>query len=142
MPSHADSVRLAWAAGLFEGEGCIAAPAKSPHQFHLMVISADLDVLMKFADIVGCGTILEKPRPANKPHWSDTWVWQAFGDSAEFTLRSMLRHLCGRRFARACEALKIRDEYRQSVMRERSCHICGNPFRPRFTPNSAKSFLC
>jgi hypothetical protein len=42
---------IAWAAGLFEGEGCISIRRRYPFYVQLSVISTDLDVLQRFAGI-------------------------------------------------------------------------------------------
>jgi hypothetical protein len=62
--NHAE---LAWAAGLFEGEGHIAWNKAS---VHLEMNMTDLDVLERFRDIVGVGSINpKKVKDGNKPMW-------------------------------------------------------------------------
>lgn len=49
-------VEIAWAAGLFEGEGCITASTRSDgyvKYVSIQLVMCDLDVVMKFARIVG-----------------------------------------------------------------------------------------
>lgn len=69
-----ESVELAWAAGLFEGEGsCFARKKDSGHHYiELSLASTDEDVLRRFHDAVGVGTV-HGPRklPGRKPIW--TW---------------------------------------------------------------------
>ncbi len=61
---------LAWAAGLFEGEGSIYPP-----QNRISLTSTDRDVLDKFLSIVGVGTIRERTHMGclgKKKQWN--WV--------------------------------------------------------------------
>lgn len=54
----ATEVEIAWAAGLFEGEGSISIQKIKHYRYpHLNVTSTDLDVLEKFQRIIGCGYI-------------------------------------------------------------------------------------
>lgn len=70
---------LAWAAGFFEGEGCASvktrAGAGSLTYGMLSVMSTDLDVLQRFAGILGFGSIHEAPPP--KAWHKDRWVWRS-----------------------------------------------------------------
>lgn len=71
---------LAWAAGLFEGEGCITMNvnrASSPVRYYpkAVLITADEDVLLRFAGILGCGRVGTHPhKEGAKPlyRWSAT----------------------------------------------------------------------
>lgn len=74
FPSGVSETDLAWAAGLFEGEGCINVhydPRTGKGHVRLFIVSTDLDVLRTFQGIVN-GTL----RPvktistlAKKPQW-------------------------------------------------------------------------
>lgn len=46
---------IAWAAGLFEGEGCITTGGR-PDRWQLLLTSNDFDVIEKFSEIVEVGT--------------------------------------------------------------------------------------
>lgn len=63
---------LAWAAGLFEGEGSI-----DPKGNRLSLTTTDLDVLNKFLSVAGCGHIYQrKPNPLKKQLGKKTqWTW-------------------------------------------------------------------
>ena len=65
---------LAWAVGLFEGEGCISL-LKGKKRVTLRVASTDLDVLQRFHSIVGCGQI--HTRKKRMDHWKQSYEWQA-----------------------------------------------------------------
>jgi hypothetical protein len=68
---------VAWAAGLFEGEGCIRmyrADGKTPQLYLSM---ADEDVVRRFHHVVGCGRVYGPYGPyahsgGTKPQWA--WV--------------------------------------------------------------------
>lgn len=66
---------LAWAAGLFEGEGCIAVSRRANKlhdQWSLVLASTDLDVLKRLQTVVGMGNITGPlGRSDHKPYW--TW---------------------------------------------------------------------
>lgn len=107
MPTR---VEIAWAAGLFEGEGTIThttARNNTTGKAHrLSLESADLDVLERFVRVVGVGEaklVRRTPRPGRKP----TWVWKVDGRRrCEPVLRLLLPHLGRRRAERAREALE------------------------------------
>jgi hypothetical protein len=87
---------IAWAAGLFEGEGCIAmTKQKRGTRRALFVASTDFDVLEKFRSIVGAGVMREmKVRGNRKRAWR--WEVQKWSD-VERIGRLLLPHLCSRR---------------------------------------------
>lgn len=66
---------IAWAAGLFEGEGTFVltrySNRLSPHAAMQMT---DEDVVRRFAAVVGLGTI--SVRPPRKPGYKQAWLWQ------------------------------------------------------------------
>jgi hypothetical protein len=71
MTSEAE---IAWAAGLFEGEGTIAAKRGKgmAHRYQAAVIMTDKDVLERFAATVGMGKFYGPYQPTNqkaKPIW-------------------------------------------------------------------------
>jgi len=63
---------LAWAVGLFEGEGCISL-IKDTKRVYLRVASTDKDVLDRFHSIVGCGNI--HTRKTRQAHWKQAYEW-------------------------------------------------------------------
>lgn len=106
--SHATETELAWAAGLFEGEGCILADEKAPRgrpRVRLYLSSTDLDVVKRFQRILGVGSIRPHSRP--EPQYKDLWAWQISGKAVEAPLRALLPWLAERRTARALAALKL-----------------------------------
>lgn len=62
---------IAWCAGLFEGEGCFyintqKAGNRTYRYARACIHSTDLDVLERFYELVGVGTLNRKPYKANK----------------------------------------------------------------------------
>jgi len=90
-----DPVQIAWASGLFEGEGCIRR--------QLEIEMTDKDVIYKFWDIMKCGNVYYRERPNVKP----TWRWMV-GNKQDVTkcLTAMLPFFGDRR---AYKALNILD---------------------------------
>ena len=70
--------RLAWAAGLFEGEGCVSGQRIAGTFYpKLSLGSTDPDVLVAFQlAIGGFGNITTKSRRGTKPHWKPAQQWQ------------------------------------------------------------------
>lgn len=71
---------IAWAAGLFEGEGSIIHAPYSKHainagrwQRRLALSMADRDVVERFARVVEAGRVRHVKR--RRPNWSDQWIW-------------------------------------------------------------------
>jgi hypothetical protein len=95
---------IAWAAGLFEGEGSMALGKTYAAQ--LVLCMTDEDAVARFADICGCGQIYPYPgRRAGKD--KPQWRWVA-GDkrSVEDVLGALMPWFCARRAARAVELLE------------------------------------
>lgn len=57
---------LAWAAGLFEGEGCIYRVHQGANRLALQLNMVDEDVVRRFAAIVGAGNVYPRPQKGNR----------------------------------------------------------------------------
>lgn len=71
--------RVAWAAGLIEGEGCFSLvknyKAKGGKSGKLCVQMNDLDILERLQSIFNCGKIYyRKPRGNSK----ESWMWTVY----------------------------------------------------------------
>lgn len=64
---------LAWAAGLFDGEGCIHQMPTG--QIELRLKMADEDVVRRFAAIVGAGVVSQGEHPKKLNH-RQMWTWR------------------------------------------------------------------
>ena len=112
--SETSNVEIAWAAGLFEGEGW-AGFYKTPGRTRkdgtksrpegyfypkLAMSMTDLDVLQKFQSIVGGGITGPYTNGHNKP----IWYWrETKPENAKRTARLLYPYLCGRRQERIRE---------------------------------------
>lgn len=100
-------VELAWAAGLFEGEGSFSAYPREgrlgPRGYpYAELSSTDEDTLIRFRDAVKLGTVtgphIRKDKPNSKPQWR----WRLQGLEGTQALISLLWYGLGlRRRARA-----------------------------------------
>lgn len=91
---------LAWAAGLFDGEGCITHRPKAPV---CVMAMTDEDVVRKFHSVVGIGSVFWAYRKNAKP----ILYWTAAGfRSAQYVIALLWFRLGERRRARAVEIIK------------------------------------
>lgn len=117
---NACAEEIAWAAGLFEGEGCISFLTRSEGRPILNLTSADKDVVSQFHAVVGCGTITSRP-PAREG-WKPTWRWYC-GAAAEVlaVLGAFWPYLGERRQQKATEALERAAKIGQGRGRRSDC---------------------
>ena len=93
---------IEWAAGLFEGEGCIYSNGK---RFSLHLGGKDLDVIQEFRDTIGVGEICERKAKKKKSH-ATIYMWQTYAKSkVAFVLGKLLPHLGQRRAYKALNCL-------------------------------------
>jgi hypothetical protein len=78
---------LAWAAGLFEGEGCFSF-VSSTRRYYLQLSTTDLDVLESFKNVVGQGKIYGPftGKKSTKPYW----MWNTTTFEAAQAVTAML----------------------------------------------------
>jgi hypothetical protein len=109
-----DQTSIAWAAGLFEGEGAIyfdrhRFDAGTGHlRLGLTLSSTDEDVLRKFWTIVGVGTL-------TGPYWSQKstkpyWVWQTRSTGPVAYLTTIFRPFLGKRRLEKLDAALVEKE--------------------------------
>lgn len=99
---------LAWAAGLFEGEGSISLSRGRPR---IQIQMSDEDVVRRFHEAVGCGSVSGPSTSPSRHKYAANpkpiWTWQASGfvrkQDVQKTLLAMWPHLGSRRRARALE---------------------------------------
>jgi hypothetical protein len=103
--SHSPTeTEIAWAAGLFEGEGCISVHGRDGRYVKLTVAITDLDVLERFIAIAEPGAPIHKRRIAAVQH-RQVYQWCANGRRAIPILEMFIPWFGERRRARALEAL-------------------------------------
>ena len=103
----ATAEEIAWAAGLFEGEGCITGVNG---RFTVKVNNTDEWVILRLAEIMGFGFVYgpyhnsETDGHRRKPFW----VWTAFEEAALDTVQILSPWLSPRRLGRAYELSGLR----------------------------------
>ncbi len=121
-------LEIAWAAGLFEGEGCFhisrptgdrAGRSPVPNAYLAM---ADFDAVRRFRSIVGVGTLTERTFDGKRAHWKTQLMWRTAGEGASTVANLLLPFLCERRHAAAHEIIQTFSE------RTRSCPACGRDY--------------
>ena len=97
---------MAWAAGLFEGEGCIAPGGRRA----LTLRMCDEDVVRRFARVVGAGRVRQhySGNERHRPSWE--WSVGTYDDCRRILL-AFLPHLGDRRAAKAREVLASPPKY-------------------------------
>jgi hypothetical protein len=97
-----------WAAGLFEGEGCITRRARGDivTSVRLQVDMTDHDVLMEFMRIVGVGNVTKvNARPGGEQRYQ-VWRWACAARADVISvLERLLPYMGERRAAKARAAL-------------------------------------
>lgn len=93
---------IAWAAGLFEGEGtcCVVRNGKSLRAT-VELTSTDEDVVRKFHRIMGCGKLTCRDRPPNKP----AWKWYAYSAGIVIEVLTVLLPFLGERRTKEAEVV-------------------------------------
>ena len=105
MPSKID---VAWAAGLFEGEGCIhlARPTAKRVQPRLEIRMTDQDVLERFCQVVERGSVQSRPYDQAPNSLKRVWKWGVYDcEGARHVLNLIWPHLGKRRKKKAEEVL-------------------------------------
>jgi hypothetical protein len=88
---------VAWAAGLFEGEGCISVKRQGGRAYLVIaLVTTDLDVMERFHAIVGVGHVNQRPVRGHKMQWQ----WHAHSADARAVTTLFLPYLGERRLAR------------------------------------------
>ena len=98
---------IAWAAGLFEGEGCISVGSKRrpTHAPRVSLSTTDEDVVRRFAVIVRCGRV---SGPHRKGKYKPFWLWKTGTfEHFQYIVCLLWYWLCNRRRQRAKEILFI-----------------------------------
>lgn len=110
---------LAWAAGLFEGEGCVSVREVKGHPYAYLILgTTDEDVVARFHKVVECGRL--SVRPLKPPH-KDLHLWQTGRHEDVRRLIEVFRPYMGaRRSAKMDEALAALDTPRRQRHRARN----------------------
>lgn len=113
VPSREEEI--AWAAGLFEGEGCVSSEQNG--SLVLMLKNTDHEVVDRFDQIVRYGTLYgpyrnsERDGHKRKPFW----VWTVRGTDAYDAMQLLAPWLSKRRLSRALEITGLRFPVKTSI---------------------------
>jgi hypothetical protein len=133
MHEERTAEQVAWAAGLFEGEGWFGPRAKTSAE--AIVGMTDLDVVERFAAIIGCGTITAEPRGPNKT----LYRWSASNALDVRALIELFWPYFGERRREAAQALLVRTEDCPGRSRTRTACRKGHPYTDDSTYTVPKS---
>jgi hypothetical protein len=102
----ATSEEIAWAAGLFEGEGCVTDVGG---RFALLVTNTDEWVIRRFDEIMPMGRVYGPYRnsEADGHRRKPFWAWQAYEENGFDAMQLLAPLLSPRRRARAYELTGI-----------------------------------
>ena len=112
------SESLAWAAGFFDGEGCVLLVTRTRGRctevrLQITAVNTDIRPLHRFRELFG-GSIQVVQHPGNKHGYKPSWAWVAAHRIAENALQAMLPWLLVKR-EQAIIALLARAIKRQGV---------------------------
>ena len=93
---------IAWAAGLFEGEGCLHLSKEG--RFHIVLTTTDEDVIKRLHDIMNVGSINFRHSPSRKnrkPHWT----WGVYNRDDVIQVLNLMMPYFGERRTEAAEKM-------------------------------------
>ena len=88
-------LKLAWAAGIIDGEGCILLSLhtkKKSYNLRVTVTNTDPKMLKELKSMFG-GSIHAANCKNDKAHWKFKWIWVLVSKEADSALSSMLPYL-------------------------------------------------
>lgn len=96
---------LAWAAGFFDGEGCVTSfnDRHPPFRKRVQLIvgqSGTTEHLERFARAVGCGNISGPYRSVGRENRADRYAWQVSGRKAMRVMELLRPYLCTPKLAK------------------------------------------
>lgn len=106
-----DQAMIAWAAGLFEGEGSFCFGYGKPRA--IQIASTDRDVLEKMVEIFG-GAIYTVGRNNMKAHWKTGYIWRLHNEDTLDFFSKIEPFLGKRRLERGREFIKLFTEMKQA----------------------------
>ncbi len=69
---------IAWAAGLYEGEGHLTRDKRKTATYMLRLSMTDKDIIERFASVWNTGTVtpINTPHAKSKSHWKQQWLFR------------------------------------------------------------------
>lgn len=132
--------KIAWAAGLFEGEGTIIIRTRPEDQIDVQLGMTDKDVVDRFCEIVGVGKVHGPYQyGTRKPFWK----FVAYGAEAMVVIHTLRDYFGVRRGAKADEAvgryLARQERPHYTVSRK---GMGGRPTHRRTPTNDLRNYDC
>jgi hypothetical protein len=121
---HRTLEQVAWAAGLFEGEGCWNAYVRQSGkvQMQARLGMTDRDVVERFAAIVGCGSISVRTFSGEHAHWKPAFDWCVYeAEKVREVIELLLPYMGERRRAKALEVLEMGADVRSHNEKKTHC---------------------
>lgn len=116
---------VAWAAGLFEGEGCWNAYVRPSGkvQMQVKVGMTDQDVVERLCRIMGCGTVVRSHSRAHRERGDKPlFTWSVYeAERVREVIHLLLPHMGERRTARALEVLELGANVRPHGAKKTHC---------------------
>jgi hypothetical protein len=105
----ADPAERAWAAGLFEGEGCFTIRRSGGHEQACAYVSmTDEDVVLRFADFMEVGHVRAEDWFVKNQRGKRQWRWEATAkDDVRYAIDVLFPLLGERRELRALDLLNV-----------------------------------
>jgi hypothetical protein len=136
-------VQIAWAAGVFEGEGYLS-PVYAGRRTYLNfgIEMKDRDVVERFVAVMHANGVVPEARPSGprksaqittrqrSQKWSEMHSWKTAGHTAERAFLLLRPYLGVRRKARGDEILSAAHVSRALALAPKKCSICDNTFTP------------
>lgn len=129
---------IAWAAGIFEGEGSWGFYAS---KLRADIVMGDRDVLERVASALAMGRVVNEPLPANPQHRQMFRLCVTNAQAIELALL-LWPYLGERRRSVFREKLALREAFIQEATKERICEGCGETFRPPYSRVASRTKFC
>lgn len=140
-PRVVSELDIAWAAGLFEGEGCFNCQEDTACRPRAAMSLTDHDVILRFCDIVKLGTLSDAFEPRNHRH-KKFWQWWTTEEET-YALYDLLKPYLGPRRREQAEIAFIkRENYIANRSAERECPGCEIKFSPETLRKAGKRKFC
>lgn len=96
-----NEIEIAWAAGFFDGEGCVSGFHDREGRLRLQLVvvqSKTNEHLIRFkAAVQGEGHVNGPYKQSGHPEWSDRYTWKATGTAAHRVMEMLRPYLCSQK---------------------------------------------
>jgi hypothetical protein len=123
MQLERNEMAIAWAAGLFEGEGCWNAYVRKSGkvQMQARLAMTDRDVVERFAAIIGFGSVYERSHQKHE-EWKPLFDWSIYeAEKVRELVALFLPYMGERRRAKALEVLTLGADVKSHNAKKTHC---------------------